>query len=336
MTSTLIIAEAGVNHNGSIREAMDMCLAARDAGADIVKFQTFDPEILAAESAPRAEYQITGEDDNESQLDMLRKLTLTRKEKEKLAEHCREIGIQFCSSPFDIESARFLKSIGVDLWKIPSGEITNLPLLQEIASYNNPMILSTGMSTMSEIRSAVDILEPSESIHTRLTLLHCNTDYPTDMGDVNLRCMAALSREFGTPIGYSDHTRGIEVPIAAAALGASVIEKHFTMDRNARGPDHSASLTPSELTAMVQAIRNIEIALGSAAKKPTESELKNLPIVRKSIVAARNITRGEILDESNITAKRPGTGISPMRWHQVIGRAAERNYIKDELIDDHR
>ncbi|WP_026499383.1 N-acetylneuraminate synthase [Butyrivibrio sp. WCD2001] len=326
----LIIAEAGVNHNGSLELAKKLVNTAKECGADIVKFQTAKLSSLVSKSAPMAEYQKNNIGKEESQKDMLSKLLLPFDDFITLANYCKEVGIQFLSTPFDIESIRFLDPL-LDIWKIPSGEITNYPYLVEIAKTNKDMILSTGMCTMDEVADAVKVLK--ENGTGKLTILHCTTNYPTPMGNVNLKAMLALKEKFGCDVGYSDHTQGIEVPIAAAALGATVLEKHFTLDRNMEGPDHKASLEPDELRQMVLSVRNIEKALGDGTKQPTEAELKNRLVVRKSIIAAKEIKAGEIFTEENLTTKRPGTGISPMRWNEIIGQTAKRDFAEDELIE---
>ena len=335
-----IIAEAGVNHNGSLEMARQMVLAAHEAGADYVKFQTAVPELVISSIADKAEYQKSTTGSDESQLDMCRAIHLPLNDYIELKELCRQVGIGFMSTPFDLVSVDFLADLGQDYFKIPSGERTNLPYLRRIAAKGIPVIMSTGMSTLDEIETAIEILTgasakyPSQSTLTRdqITVLHCNTEYPTPFRDVNLRAMDTIAERLGVRTGYSDHTVGIEVPVAAVARGAHVIEKHFTLDRTLPGPDHKASLEPDELKAMVAAIRNIELALGSAEKVVSASESKNMPIARKSIVAARDIRRGEILTEENITVKRPGNGISPMRWDEVIGTAAVADFPYDSLI----
>jgi len=331
---TLIIAEAGVNHNGSIDIAKLLVDKAADAGADIIKFQTFKSEKLVSKSAQQAEYQkrnIGAKSDN-SQLSMLKKLELSEQNHVELMAYCEEKDIKFFSTAFDFDSIDYLHALNLGLWKIPSGEVTNYPFLKRIAAFNEKTILSTGMCDMQDVRAAVDALYKNGLSKENLTLLHCNTEYPTPFEDVNLRAMDALRKEFGVEVGYSDHTKGIEVPIAAVALGATVIEKHFTLDRNMEGPDHKASLEPDELKAMVSAIRHIEQALGDGYKKISNSERRNIAIARKSIVAAYHIKKGEPLTEQNITVKRPGTGISPMQWEEVIGTIAIKDYEKDELI----
>lgn len=325
-----IIAEAGVNHNGSLALAKEMVLAAAKAGADYIKFQTFQPEKLVSRFAGKAEYQKEATGEAESQLEMLQKLALTQEDFVELKDYCKEWGIGFLSTPFDLESITFLSKLDMDFWKLPSGEITNLPYLIKIARTGRPVVMSTGMCELEEVAEAVRCLK--EAGAGELTLLHCNTEYPTPMRDVNLRAMLTLGDVFGMPVGYSDHTRGIEIPIAAAALGATVIEKHFTLDKTMEGPDHAASLEPGELKAMVQAVRNVEQALGSREKRVSPSELKNRDIARKSIVARKKIRKGDIFSEENITVKRPGSGISPMRWFEVLGREAGRDYQEDEVI----
>ena len=335
MKHTLIIAEAGVNHNGSLELAKQLVDNAASAGADIIKFQTFKTANLVTKSARQAEYQknnVGSPDD--SQYQMLKKLELSAKDHETLIQYCQYRNIRFFSTAFDFDSINYLHSLNLGLWKIPSGEVTNLPFLKRIAAFNEKTILSTGMCEMEDVRAAVDILYKNGLSKDHLILLHCNTEYPTPFEDVNLLAMDALRKEFGVEVGYSDHTRGIEVPIAAVALGAAVIEKHFTLDRSMAGPDHKASLEPDELKAMVSAIRNVEKAIaGDGAKHVSESERKNVTIARKSIVAARAIKKGERLCEENLTVKRPGTGLSPMLWEDVIGTKAVRDFMEDELIE---
>ena len=330
---TLIIAEAGVNHNGDLARARQLIDAAAKAGADLVKFQTFSANRLVTRTAAKADYQTQTTDNKESQHEMLRRLELTAEMHKELIAHCAARNIGFFSTAFDIESVDLLVSLGQDHFKIPSGEITNLPYLRHIGRLGQAVILSTGMATLGEIESAIDVLEQAGTPRANITVLHCTTEYPTPMAEVNLRAMQSIQRAFGVEVGYSDHTPGIEVAIAAVAMGASVIEKHFTLDRNLPGPDHKASLEPEELMAMVAAIRNIEIALGDGIKRLTQSEARNKPVMRKSLVASQTIKAGEIFSAKNITAKRPGTGISPMRWDEVIGRTASRDFAEDELID---
>lgn len=331
---TLIIAEAGVNHNGDLNLARKLIAEAAAAGADLVKFQTFQAKNIVSAAAPKADYQKKTTDSDESQLDMIRKLELSRSDHEVLMEECRQHGIGFFSTAFDPESFNLLTELGcLERIKVPSGELTNLPLLRHMARQGKPMLLSTGMANLGEIEAAIEVIEAGGTPRSLITLLHCTTEYPTPMEDVNLQAMASMRLAFGLPVGYSDHTPGIEVPIAAVALGATVIEKHFTLDRNLPGPDHKASLEPSELKAMVAGIRNIEQALGDGIKRPCRSELKNKPIARKSLVACRNIQAGELFTAENIAAKRPGTGISPMRWDEVIGKVAQRDFSTDELIE---
>lgn len=329
---TTIIAEAGVNHNGDIDMALRLVDAAADAGADYIKFQTFNASKLVAKSAKLADYQRAnvGED---SQLAMLKKLELSADDHRRLMRRAEERDIKFMSTAFDLDSIAFLAELHLDFWKIPSGEITNYPYLREIGKQKGRVVLSTGMCSIQEIEEAIDVLVKFGTDKKNITVLHCNTEYPTPMHDVNLRAMNELHRILGTEIGYSDHTRGIEVPIAAVALGATVIEKHFTLDRSLPGPDHKASLEPSELKAMVSAIRNVEQALGSEHKFVSESEKKNKEIARKSIVAACRIRKGEVLCDDNMTAKRPGSGISPMRWESVVGTRAIRDFEEDEQIE---
>ena len=330
---TLIIAEAGVNHNGDLDRARRLIDAAADAGADLVKFQTFNADRLVTAHARKADYQTRTTDADESQHAMIRRLELTRDMHAALIAHCKSRGIRFFSTGFDPESIDLLAELGLDCFKIPSGEITNLPYLRHVGRYGKPVILSTGMATLGEIEAALDVLEQAGTPRARITVLHCNTEYPTPMVDVNLRAMLAIRNALGVAVGYSDHTVGIEVPIAAVALGAVVIEKHFTLARNLPGPDHKASLEPNELKAMVAAIRNIEQALGDGIKRPSASEAKNKPIARKSLVAAAAIRAGEVFSEANVTVKRPGTGVSPMRWDEVLGRKEPRDFAADELIE---
>ncbi len=330
--SITIIAEAGVNHNGSMELAKKMVEKAKEAGANYIKFQTFQPEKLVSKYADKAEYQKKTTGSEESQLEMLKKLALTQEDFRELKDYCEQVGIGFISTPFDLESIDFLESLDMDFWKIPSGEITNLPYLIKIAKTGRPIVMSTGMCQMEEIEDALTWLKNSGA--GEITLLHCNTQYPTPMEDVNLNAMQSLKRQFRLSVGYSDHTQGIEVPIAAAALGATVIEKHFTLDQKMEGPDHRASLEPEELAAMVRGIRNIEKALGSGEKGVTSSEMANRGVARKSIVAARSIQEGEQFGEDNLTVKRPGNGISPMSWFEVLGKTAKRDYIEDELISE--
>ncbi len=330
---SLIIAEAGVNHNGDLDLAKQLIDAAADAGADLVKFQTFNANRQVTRTAKKADYQRQTTDSTESQQAMLHRLELTEVMHQELIAHCAVRNIGFFSTGFDIESVDLLVSLGQECFKIPSGEITNLPYLRHIGQLGKTIILSTGMATLGEIEAAIEVLEQAGTPHAKITVLHCTTEYPTPMAEVNLRAMQNIHAAFGLAVGYSDHTQGIEIAIAAVAMGATVIEKHFTLDRNLPGPDHKASLEPAELKAMVTAIRNIEIALGDGIKRPSPSELKNIPIARKSLVAATAIRAGESFTEVNLGVKRPGTGISPMRWDEVIGRLAVRNYEADELIE---
>jgi N,N'-diacetyllegionaminate synthase len=331
---TLIIAEAGVNHNGDIGLAKELIAAAADAGADLVKFQTFISANIISRYAPKAEYQKGATDPEESQQEMVRKLELTREHHLELIEECKKKGIGFFSTAFDKDSIDLLDELGgARIVKVPSGELTNLPYLRYLTRRGQQVLLSTGMANLGEIEAAIDIVEQTGTSREKITVLHCTTEYPTPMEDVNLRAMVNIGKAFGVSMGYSDHTLGIEVSIAAVALGATVIEKHFTLDRNLPGPDHRASLEPRELKAMVLGIRNIEKALGDGIKRPSPSELKNKPIARKSIVAARPIKAGEAFSEENLMAKRPGTGISPMHWDEVIGRTASRDFSEDELIE---
>jgi len=331
MNGIFIIAEAGVNHNGKIELAKKLVDVAAAAGADAVKFQTFKAENTVCSNACKADYQLETTNQDESQLEMLKKLELTAQMHEQLIDYCGQKEIMFLSTAFDRESLCYLMELGLPVIKIPSGEITNYPLLREAGKAKKKIILSSGMSTLNEVKDAVQVLREYGS--DDITVLHCNTEYPTPYCDVNLQAMLTLREELGIPVGYSDHTRGIEIPIAAAALGATVIEKHFTLDRNMEGPDHKASLEPDELRAMIRAIRNMESALGSGKKEPSESEKKNIDIVRKSIVAKCDIEAGVLFTEENLTTKRPGIGISPMRWNQVVGQRAKRKFIEDELIE---
>lgn len=331
MGKIFIIAEAGVNHNGNSENAKELVRIAAEAGADAVKFQVFEPEKLLTRSAPKAAYQKAAACKDETQMDMLRKLTLSHQDFIELKAYCDKKGIMFLATPFDSESIDFLESVNMPVYKIPSGEITDLPFLIKIAGLKKPVIMSTGMCGMNDIKSAVNALI-SNGVKN-LTLLHCNTQYPTPFSDVNLKAMITMKNEFHLKVGYSDHTLGTEVPIAAAALGADAIEKHFTIDRGMEGPDHKASLEPRELKEMITSIRHIEKALGDGRKRVTESERGNIEIVRKSIVAKKAIHSGEIFTEENITAKRPGNGISPMKWFDVLGRRAKRDFTRDELIE---
>ncbi|MBF8457213.1 N-acetylneuraminate synthase [Kaistella sp. G5-32] len=335
MSKVLIIAEAGVNHNGSLENAFLLIDAAVEAGVDFVKFQTFKAENLVSKSAKKAAYQIENtQNAEESQLEMLKKLELSHDQHQELILYCSKKEIKFFSTAFDLESLQYLKDIGLEIVKIPSGEITNLPYLRKAAKLFKEVIISTGMSTLNEIKDAVEVFEQEGISRADIRILHCNTEYPTPFEDVNLLAMLSIQKEFKTEIGYSDHTAGIEVPIAAVALGAKIIEKHFTLDRNMKGPDHAASLEPHELRDMVSAIRNIELTIaGSGIKEPSASEIKNKVIARKSIVAQKNIKKGDIFAENNITVKRPGNGISPMRWDEVLGQVAPRDFNEDELIE---
>lgn len=334
MKKVLIIAEAGVNHNGSIELAKKLVDAAALAGVDYVKFQSFKAENLVSKDAKKAEYQqINMADGNDSQFTMLKKLELSPEQHIELIAYCNEKGIKFFSTAFDLESIDFLASLKLGLWKIPSGEITNYPYLKQIALKKEPVILSTGMCDMTDIDNAIQVLLKFGVTKEQITVLHCNTEYPTPMHDVNLNAMKTIADKFEVNIGYSDHTKGIEVPIAAVALGATIIEKHFTLDKTMEGPDHKASLEPQELIAMTTAIRNIEMALGSGEKKVTSSEINNKSVARKSIVASQYIQVGDVLTESNLTVKRPGTGISPMLWENVLGTKATKSYQPDELIE---
>ena len=332
MSTTTIIAEAGINHNGSIDTAKKMIDAAVYAGADLVKFQTFKAETLVTKTAEKADYQKNLTEKSESQYEMIKKLELDRVAHEELIQYCMEKGIIFLSTAFDHDSIDLLNELDIPLYKIPSGEITNLPYLRHIGRMGKPIFMSTGMATLKEVRAALNILLEAGAEKNKITILHCNTEYPTPMQDVNLRAMLTIRDELGVKVGYSDHTLGIEVPIAAVAMGATVIEKHFTLDRTLPGPDHAASLEPDELKAMVSAINNIEKAMGDGVKKPSPSDTKNIPIARKSIVAKKPIKKGEIFSEENLMAKRPGTGLSPMDWDNVIGMTADKDYSFDDKI----
>ena len=334
MKRTLIIAEAGVNHNGDIAKAKALIDKGAEAGVDYVKFQTFKAGNLVTKQAKRAAYQDKNTQDNDSQYEMLKKLELSQKDHQELIDYCTQKGVKFLSTGFDFESLEFLAGLGITIAKVPSGEITNLPYLRKVATLFPEVILSTGMANITEIKDAVKVLTDNGVSKDKITVLHCNTEYPTPMEDVNLKAMLHIQRELGVPVGYSDHTLGIEVPIAAVALGATVIEKHFTLDKTLPGPDHKASLEPDELKAMVSAIRNIEKAVGgSGLKEVSVSEAKNKPIVRKSIVAAKKIVKGELFTIENLTVKRPGTGISPMQWDEVIGKTAKKDFEEDDLIE---
>ncbi|MHB1196526.1 MAG: N-acetylneuraminate synthase [Lutibacter sp.] len=334
MSKVIIIAEAGVNHNGSIDTAKKLIDAAVEAGVDYVKFQTFKADKLVTKSASRASYQDSNTGDKDSQHEMLKKLEISEDMHQDLIHYCESKNIKFLSTAFDMESLAFLKTLGLKLAKIPSGEITNFPYLRAMAKLFPEIILSTGMSNIDEIKAAFRVLIENGAKQENITILHCNTEYPTPMEDVNLKAMLDIQRQLNTKIGYSDHTLGIEVPIAAVALGAKVIEKHFTLDRNLPGPDHKASLEPEELKAMVSAIRNIEKAIsGSGIKEESPSEAKNKPIARKSIIASQNIKKGEVFSEENLSIKRPGTGINPMRWDEILGQKAIKNFQEDDLIE---
>ena len=328
--SVYIIAEAGVNHNGSFDLACKLVDAAKEAGVDCIKFQTFKSENLVSRTAQKAEYQKETTGDS-SQRDMLKKLELSFSDFSRLKAYCEKKEICFLSTPFDFDSIDFLNSIDMPFWKIPSGEVTNLPYLLALAKTGKPVVMSTGMCTLQEIQEAIDVLRANGT--KEIKLLHCNTEYPTPFEDVNLKAMQTMRNKFHVEVGYSDHTKGIEVPIAAVALGATIIEKHFTLDRNMEGPDHKASLEPQELAEMVRNIRNIEKAIGTGAKVPSPSEKKNIAVARKSIVAKTKIKTGDVFTVQNITAKRPGTGLSPMKWFDVLGKTALRDFEEDELIE---
>lgn len=330
---TMIIAEAGVNHNGDLAMAKRLVDAAAEAGADVVKFQTFNANKLVTASAKKAAYQMATTAADESQYEMLSKLELTKEMHDELIEHCRLRGIEFFSTGFDIENLEYLMGLGMPRIKIPSGEITNLPYLRKVGSFGCPVILSTGMSSLGEIEAALEVLEQAGTAREKITVLQCTTEYPAPMADVNLRAMQTIRDAFGVAVGFSDHTEGIEVAIAAVALGACVIEKHFTLDRNLPGPDHRASIEPLELTRLVGAIRNVEVAMGDGIKRPSASEEKNRLVARKSLVAAQYIAKGDTFNGSNLAAKRPGLGISPMRWDEVVGRKSCRDFAPDEPIE---
>ncbi len=333
---TLIIAEAGVNHNGSLDLARQLIDAASEAGADYVKFQTFRADRLVTREARQAAYQsrnLETRPEEASQYEMLKQLELSPEDHYTLINYCETKGVRFFSTAFDSESIAFLDTLGLPLWKVPSGELTNFPYLRAIGRTGKPVVLSTGMATLDEIEAAIDVLTRFGTPRNGITLLHCTTEYPAPKDQVNLRAMQTMHERFGLPVGYSDHTEGIEIPVAAVAMGATVIEKHFTLDRSLPGPDHKASLEPDELTAMVRQIRVVESALGNGTKEPTPAERPNIPIARKSIVAVTAIKRGELFTEENLTAKRPGTGLSPMRWESVVGQPAPRNFEPDEPIE---
>ena len=332
MKKVQIIAEAGVNHNGSLDLALKLVDAAVEAGADVVKFQTFKPDRVISKYAEKADYQKVTTDSAESQLEMSKKLELDLEAHHQLKAYCLGRNIEFLSSPFDLESINALVKLEVSTLKIPSGEITNLPYLRKIGGFKKKIIISTGMATLKEVGAALEILEGAGTPKNKVTVLHCNTEYPTPFEDVNLKAMLAIRDKFDVKVGYSDHTLGIEVPAAAVALGAEIIEKHLTLGKNMEGPDHKASLDPQEFRLMVQSIRNIEKSMGDGRKVPSSSEKKNIPIARKSIVADKDIKKGELLTENNLTVKRPGTGISPMDWDKIIGTKAIKDYSNDELI----
>lgn len=333
MDKVLIIAEAGVNHNGDMDLARQLIDRAAEAGADIVKFQTFISTEMATKASPLAGYQTRSGSTSTDQLDLLSRLELSVDDHKLLKDHCAMRGIEFFSTAFDLKSLDLLFSLGFKRFKIPSGEITNLPLLRRIGSFRCHVLLSTGMATLGEIEDAIQVLETMGTERQKITVMHCSTEYPTAMEDVNLNAMNSIGKAFNVQVGYSDHTQGIEVPIAAVALGAKVIEKHFTLDRNLPGPDHRASLVPHELNLMTSCIRNIERAMGDGIKRPNPNEFKNKMVVRKSIVAREFISRGELFTEKNLTTKRPGTGISPMRWESVVGKIAKRDFQVDEIVE---
>lgn len=332
MKKVLIIAEAGVNHNGDIDKAYRLIDAAKEAGADLVKFQTFKSDSIASSQAKKAEYQVKNTNDDGSQLEMLKKLELSYEDHAKLIEYCKKAEIGFFSTAFDLESLDYLNGLGFERFKIPSGEITNFPYLKKVGGYKKEVILSTGMASLGEIEEALNVLTVSGTPKDKITVLHCTTSYPTEFSDVNLEAMNTIKNAFGVHVGYSDHTLGISVPLAAVALGATVVEKHFTLDRNLPGPDHISSLEPTELIAMVKGIREVEAALGSKVKTPTPIELENRKTIRKSIVAKCDIESGDLFSEENITVKRPGTGASPMNWDEFIGKPSPKSFKKDEPV----
>lgn len=329
----MIIAEVGVNHNGDLSMARRLVDAAAEAGADLVKFQTFQADRLVTAKAEKAPYQLAATAIEESQHEMIRRLELTEAMHDDLIAYCRQHRIEFFSTAFDVESLDYLMGLGMARIKVPSGEITNLPYLRRVGSFGKPVVLSTGMSTLGEIEAALNVLEKAGMSRDMITVLHCNTEYPAPMDEVNLRAMLTIRDAFSVAVGFSDHTEGIEVAVAAVALGATVIEKHLTLDRNLPGPDHRASIEPDELKRMIRSIRNIELAMGDGIKRPSASEEKNRPIARKSLVAAHPIAKGERFSSVNLTAKRPGTGVSPMLWDEYLGRTAGRDYVPDELIE---
>ena len=333
MSKTIIIAEAGVNHNGNIDLARQMIDVAKEAGSDIIKFQSYKTHSLVSKNAEKADYQKKYGDPIESQYEMLKKLEINRQDHEILLTHCNKMDIEFMSTPFDISSLELLHQLGVKRFKISSGDLTNYPLLKATSKYKKPVILSTGMAYLGEVEQALIVLCENGLNRDDITLMHCNTEYPTPFKDANLKAIQTLKSSFGGPVGYSDHTPGIEASIAALAFGAMMIEKHFTLDKNSIGPDHQASLTAEELHRLVESIRNVELAIGDGLKQPTNSEKKNISIARKSIVAIRAIQIGEMFTEQNISVKRPGTGISPMLWENIVGRKSNRNYSEDDLIE---
>lgn len=334
MGHTFVIAEAGVNHEGRLDLALALVDAAADAAADAVKFQTFKTAEMMARSTPKAAYQLETTSSEETYFEMGLRLELSEADHLAIIERCAERGIEFLSTPFDAGSVELLERLGMRVFKVPSGEITNLPLMRQIGALGKPVILSTGMSDLDDIAAALDVLTAAGAPREQITLLHCTTEYPAPLADVNLRAMCAMRDAFGLPVGYSDHTQGITVPIAAVALGATMIEKHLTLDKTMVGPDHAASLEPDEFAEMVAAIRDVELALGDGVKRPAPSEIPNAAIARKSVVAAREIAAGEVFSAENVTAKRPGTGMSPMRWDELIGKPALRAYAADEQIDE--
>ena len=331
--SVLIIAEAGVNHNGDLSLGEKLIEVAADCGADFVKFQTFTAENLVTPNTKVAEYQMNNSEKDNTQLNLLKKLELSRDQHIKLKQKSADLNINFMSTAFDVESSDFLKELGQEVFKIPSGEITNLPLLRHIGKYQKEVILSSGASNMSEINAALEVLTSAGTLLNQITVLHCTSAYPANFNEVNLLAMGKIATEFGVKVGYSDHTLGIEIAIAAVALGATIIEKHFTLSRNMEGPDHKSSLEPDELNQMIKSIRNVEKAFGDGIKKATLGELQNVNLIRRSIVAKKSINKGELFNEDNLTSKRPASGISPMNWESILGKIAKRNYFVDEMIE---
>lgn len=333
MNRVIIIAEAGVNHNGSLELAKKLVDRALEAGVDYVKFQAGVPELVASKFAQKADYQKATTGAGESQLEMIRKITLTTDQQRQVEAYCRQVGAHYLCTPFDGPSIELLQELGTEIWKIPSGEITNFPYLRQIGQTGLPVILSTGMATEDEIETAIEVLTRFGTPQSAITLLHCTTEYPAPKDEVNLRAMQTLGKRFNMPIGYSDHTQGVEIPVAAVAMGATIIEKHFTLDKNMEGPDHKASLEPDELKLMVEYIRNVEQAMGDGVKRVAASEAKNRAIARKSIVAFTDIKKGDVFSEQNLITKRPADGLSPMMWEEVIGKVAKHDFQQDEPIE---